>query len=439
MEKKKTKPFQLIVIGISVALLIGAVIVFSTSDRTQKESGKGVNYGSVSVWGTIPASAEILDVLSKFNQANEGTISANYVYIPIKEFDQALLEALGNDRGPDVLILPTEWLHRNTPRIAPFPFDPTKGGISARDFKDTFTQAGEVFLYPEGIMALPIAIDPLVLYWNRDLFTNAGIVSPPTFWKELLPLTSKLTKKQNFNILQSSIALGEYVNVNHAKDILALMFLQVGNPITRVGALGLLESELSLGASLSQAIKFYTDFANPLKSGYTWNRSLPNSEDVFLGGDLAMYIDYASAYQTLLAKNPRLNFDLASVPQTDGQETAITYGKVHGISVMKRGKNVPGAYMFARLFSAKDNAESFSVAAGMAPMRKDILSIPQSDAYRSILYTSSLRARTWIDPHPVRTDSIFSRMIEAVISGKSSPDAAISEANNELSSLIEGK
>jgi multiple sugar transport system substrate-binding protein len=435
MEKKKTKPFQLIVIGVSVALLILAVVVFSNTDQDKDNQSAGVNYGTVNVWGTVPTNQDVAKVFTEFNSINKNKVEANYRYVPVDALDQTLLEALSNDKGPDVLLLPHEWLHRNLPRIAPIPYDPKKGGISEREYKDSFTQGGEIFLYPEGIVALPIVIDPLVMYWNRDLYTNADIVSPPVYWKDILSVTGKLTKKKNLDILQSTIALGEYENVARAKDILSLLFLQIGSPITEVSQAGL-QSALGQNPALVQAVRFYVDFANPLKSSYSWNRSLANSQDAFLANELAMYIDLASAYPTLLAKNPRLNFDLAPVPQTEGQPTAVTYGKIHALAVMKKGKNVPGGYVFSKLFSSKRYVDGFAQASGMAPMRRDLLAVPQSDAYRATLYTAALRARSWIDPQPIRSDAIFSRMVESVLSGKVDVEIAVSQANSEMISLI---
>jgi len=209
----------------------------------------------------------------------------------------------------------------------------------------------------------------------------------------------------------------------------------VGSPITQVTRTGL-QSALNQNTALVQAIRFYVDFANPLKSSYSWNLSLQNSQDAFLANDVAMYIDLASAYPTLLAKNPRLNFDLAPVPQTEGQANVVTYGKIHALAVMKKGKNVAGGYAFARLFSTKQFVDSFARGSGMAPMRRDLLAVPQSDAYQSTLYTAALRARSWIDPQPIKSDAIFSRMIESVLSGKVDPELSLNQANTEMSSLI---
>jgi multiple sugar transport system substrate-binding protein len=440
VEKKKMKPFQLAIFIIAIVIAVVAVGVFSKSDRSQQKQGSGeVNYGAVSIWGTVPNNQEVAKIFKEFNSTYTDQVFASYVYVPPEDLEQKLLEALSNEQGPDVLILPLEWLQKNILRIVPIGYDPQKGGISQRDFKDTFTQAGEVFLYPEGIMALPLAIDPLVMYWNRDLFSNAGIVTPPTTWKEVLTLTKTLTKKKNLDITQGAIALGEYENVIHAKDILSLMFLQVGAPITQIGSGGKLLSTLGTYPAVAQAVRFYTDFSNPLKSSYSWNRSLPSSQEMFLSGDLAMYVDFASVNKTLLTKNPRLNFDLAPVPQTEGQETFVTYGKIHGIAVLKRGKNTPGGVAFAKLFAGKKYADVFAKAAGLAPMRRDLLSVPQSDAFTSILYSASLRARSWIDPQPMQTDSIFARMINSVLSGENTPDIAVTKADLEINSLLQPK
>jgi hypothetical protein len=46
----------------------------------------------------------------------------------------------------------------------------------------------------------------------------------------MTPLLTKRDTKTS-SVIQSAISFGEYVNVVHAKDILAMLFLQVGSPI----------------------------------------------------------------------------------------------------------------------------------------------------------------------------------------------------------------
>lgn len=43
----------------------------------------------------------------------------------------------------------------------------------------------------DSIIAFPLTIDPLVMYWNRDILSNAGIVKPPAYWDEIYSIVKK--------------------------------------------------------------------------------------------------------------------------------------------------------------------------------------------------------------------------------------------------------
>ena len=70
---------------------------------------------------------------------------------------------------------------RNQDKIIEIPYDT----ISGRDFKNTFIEEGEMYLTENGVLGLPFTIDPMVMYWNRDIFQSVGIANPPEFWDEL--------------------------------------------------------------------------------------------------------------------------------------------------------------------------------------------------------------------------------------------------------------
>jgi hypothetical protein len=58
------------------------------------------------------------------------------------------------------------------------------------------------------------------------------VANPPKYWDELYALTSKIsTHDSSSDILQSTVAFGEWDNVTNAKEILSLLLLQAGTPI----------------------------------------------------------------------------------------------------------------------------------------------------------------------------------------------------------------
>ena len=54
----------------------------------------------------------------------------------------------------------------------------------------------------------------------------------------------------------------------------------------------------------------------------------------------------------------------------------------------------------------------------------------------TVAYQSALYAKGWLSPQPSATDSIFSIMIENVISGRSNLDTSLSSAETSLLTLI---
>jgi ABC-type glycerol-3-phosphate transport system substrate-binding protein len=101
-----------------------------------------------------------------------------------------------------------------------------------KTFRDAFIDGANVYLANDGVLGFPIMVDPMMLYYNKDIFSNEGLVSTPQYWDQLFGLSSKLTKKKDDGtILQSMIALGRYDNISHSKDILATLLLQSGNSI----------------------------------------------------------------------------------------------------------------------------------------------------------------------------------------------------------------
>jgi ABC-type glycerol-3-phosphate transport system substrate-binding protein len=295
-----------------------------------------------------------------------------------------------------------------------------------------------VFLTSKGILAFPIAIDPLVMYYNRSMLDANAIVYPPKYWDELTALLPTLTQKDDLNkIIKSGVALGQFSNIAHAKDILSALFMQTGNPIVA-------ETDGSFSSALSDSTKynlgavlqFYTNFADSLKNAYSWNRSLPNSTDAFSAENLAFYFGFGSELRSLINKNPNQNFLVAPLPQIKNANTKVTSARVTGIAISAFSKNFNTAFLAAGLLATGDFASKYALALGVAPARRDLLKVMPTDAYSPAFYTSALYARSWLDPSPKDTDDIFRGMVEKVLSNSLSSDDAVRDANSKLGLLL---
>lgn len=430
MGEQKISKFQLFLLIGFVAVILVSVIVFS---KYKGSSGEQVD---VAVWGTFNVT-DFSNIVATSPLKGDKTVNVKYTEKDPLTFDTELLEALASGEGPDLFILPQDKLYKQKNKILILPYS----AYPERNFKDAFIEGAEIFLSPEGIVALPILTDPLVMYWNRDLFNQAKITSPPRYWDQLYSLASALSRKDGaLNITRSAVAFGEFSNIDNAKAILANLLLQAGTPITTQYETGV-RSELSesFGKPImpgEAALNFYTEFSNPVKPFYSWNRSLVNSQNFFLSGDLGLYFGFASELRSLQLKNPNLNFDVDYVPTSREGGTYTSYGNFYAVAISKNSTNANAAFKVASILSDTAGAKAIEGVLQLPSARRDLLSVKPTDAYKDIFYGSSIRARAWLDPDPEKTTIVFKNLVESITSGRERTGSALVKASSEINNLF---
>lgn len=431
----KSTTFQIVILVVFGVLLTFAVLIFSGLINVGKSKTTAQVQGNVTLWGTIPRDVVIRN-FEEFNRTNK-TFTITYIQRNPETFDQDLVEAIASGAGPDLVLLPDNAIQKTENKLYHIPYQ----SFPERTFRDTYTEEGTLFLAPDGIIGLPLTIDPIIMYYNRNLLEGAGITMPPKTWDEVRVDVPLLTKKDSGgNVIQSALSFGTYANVSHAKDILSFLLLQAGNPIVAYdGAMLTSVLDATLGFAVAPAVSvvdFYTEFADPTKEDYTWNKALPNSEEAFLSEQLAIYFGYASELPLISAKNPNLNFDIAQVPQIKNSNQKVTFGRMYGVAIVKSTKNFPAAFAAATTISGKDFMLALVTKlleeAPIAPARRDLLATPPQNLYGPTLFNSALIARSWLDPGEAQSGPIFSTMIDNVLRGATSITDAISQASSKL-------
>lgn len=424
--------FKLVILSVfSVSIVIGiAIFAFSKGPSS-------VAAADVIVWGTIEDTTfnNTYSASSLFSNKN---VKVFYSKKDPKDFDRDFVEALAEGKGPDVVILRDDIIYKNRNKLLTIPYK----NYSERTFKDTFIEQGEVFLSSEGVVAVPFVVDPIVMYWNRDIFANNQISQPPLYWEQLPVLVEKITKKDSSgNVFQSAVAFGEWSNINNAKDILSMLMIQAGTPITSrsgTAVISVLNSQFSSPTVPAQsALEFYTKFSNQTSPVYTWNRSLPNSLNSFLAGNLGIYFGFSSELFQILQKNSNLNYDVAIVPQIKDTKKRSVFGRMYALAIVKQSRNVAASFAVLNALTEQSSLLALEKITSLPPVRRDMLSNVPTDAYRNVFYNSALISRSWIDPDPVASSAIFKEMVESVTSGKSRVTDAVNRASSDLNSELQ--
>ncbi|HTK33134.1 MAG TPA: extracellular solute-binding protein [Candidatus Paceibacterota bacterium] len=423
--------FQIILLGIFVLFIVAGVVSFAMYKGNTSTS---TTLPAITVWGTFSSSI-FNDYVSNINNTATTPLAITYKQIDPSAFSQQFIAALARGTGPDAILISSDMLLPHEDKIAVIPYS----AFPARTFMDTYIQEAQLYTTDTGILALPFTIDPLIMYWNRDMYNTAGIATYPRYWDEFNTIIPKLTvKDSNGNIRKSAIALGDFTNVLSSREILGSLFMQMGNPVTTYNAQGALQTTLRISASVNPklALDFFSQFIDPTNSNYSWNRGMPDSRTAFLAGNLATYFGFASEIKGIRSKNENLNFDAAPLPQIRKGGIKATYGKMFGFSIVRTSANANGTY---QVLSALTNPTYLATLAKnmyLPPVRTDLIAQGSSDPYLSVFGEAALVSKSWLDPDPVQTAQLFGNMVESITTGKKSSYQAIEDTGQQFDALI---
>lgn len=429
---KRMSLFQIILVASFGAIAVAAVLIFALAVGGNSAS----TVGPVTIWGTLDQSA-FNAVIRQAVETEPRLSQVTYTQKQADTYYTDITNALAAGQGPDLFLLRQDYAYSQASKLIPIPLS----SLSQSQFESTFVDAAAPFMSENGALAVPLAVDPLVLYWNKDMLASGGYAKPPQYWDELYNMARKITVKTDSGVItKSTIAFGEYVNVGNAKDVLSMLILQAGGSITSRDVAGKVVPALApktgdTTQATPSALRFFTEFSDPSKDDYTWNRSRPDAQKAFAAADLALYIGFASEEPFVSKLNPNLNFAIAPVPQIRGSAIALDTARVYGFAVPRTTKNPTGAVTVAYILAATDISQQLSIALGMPSARRDVLSQP-GQGNDELFNKQAIISRTWVDPDPVQTEAIFRGMIENTTSGAALLTEAVQRADLELSHLL---
>lgn len=427
------KTFQIVILAIFGIGALAGLIVFATGKGT---GGGSSQIGTVVIWGLLPQSA--MDAaLAELTITDKRLSAVTYVEKTRASFGNELAQAIAESAGPDLLVISQEELIQERAKLTLIPFE----SFPERTFIDSYVPMAELLLTEAGTYGIPLVVDPLVMYYNKRTLIDAGVAVPPSSWEGVNGLAQSISQVTPAGaVVKSVIPLGDYANVQNARALISTIFLQAGIPITTTVAgqtQAMLQGtdEKGLEASVA-ALNFFTQFSDPAKTVYTWNRTLQNSRTAFLAGDLALYPGFASERPYLENANPNLSFDMAPIPQPAVATNRTTYGLLYALAVPRSAINPAGAFEVAFALSNTDPVSYIADSASMAPALRALLTPRAEDQYASVFYPEALRARGWLSPSAPVTDGIFAGMIGNVTSGRRTTEEALQSANDSLEAAL---
>lgn len=395
-------------------------------------------------------------------------VSFKYRTLRLDEYEDELVRAFAEGNGPDIFSIHNTWIGKYEDLILPLPssltipYTEVRGTVkketivtlkeeptmSMRALKSDFLDvvaADVVRSYQpnpkkeaeDRIFALPLSVDTLALYYNKDLFNAAGIAQPPTSWTAFQDTVQKLTTiGASDTVTQSGAALGTAENVERSFDILSVLMMQNGTTMTSergLAAFGTPNADRALPGA--DAVRFYTDFANPLKAVYSWNKEQPSSFDAFTTGKTAMFLGYSYHLPLIRARAPKLNFGIAALPQISEGRT-VNYANYWVETVSKSTKNSNWAWDFVQFAVKTDQAKAYLEAAQKPPALRSLIESQRESEDLSVFAGQLLTAKSWYKGDDVDVaEEAFEELIGDTLSGVETEEA-IRTAQNKVNETL---
>jgi multiple sugar transport system substrate-binding protein len=438
MPQIKLTQQQIVIIAIGAIVVIGLGALFIFNGQKKASTAQPVN---LSVWGTDDS--KVFDGLITYYTQYDPAAKITYTQIDQADYENELLRAFAGGNGPDIFEIGNRSLPKWQSVLAQLPvaYSSQFGTLQLENDFPSVVQS-DFTVSPTatstGIYALPLSIDTLAMFYNKNLFDSAGIASPPATWDDFEADVQKLrTLGSGGQITQAAAALGgSETSIPEAPDILSLLMIQNGTQMVSsdLSAANFAGDSTSAGVS---AFNFYLQFANAASPYYTWSDSMGNDVQDFVNGQVAIIFGYHNTLSAIQAKAPFMNVGIAPVPQPTGASIAVSYPKYNGLAVYKGSPSVIGAWQFILTLTAYANGEKiYTDATGDPPALRSSITTAESDPNLSVFASQALTARSWYEIDDSAIDGIFNTAIQNALNGSASAAQALEQAQSSVSNLM---
>ena len=396
---EKKSPFgavkKILPIILGLILVVGLVFLIIKVGLPRFQKPKEI---TITYWGLWEPESVMRQVIADWNKDNPN-IKINYSMQSKLQYRERVQSALARGEGPDIFRYHATWLPMFKNQLDSVP----TGVMSTSQFEAAFYPiAASQLRSGTSYLGIPLEIDTLSLFYNKDIFQTAG-KTPPTTWDELRRVAIELTTHDEAGRIQTAgVALGTTNNIEHWSDILGLMMLQneadLANPT---------------GSLAEDALIFYTIFN---KTDRVWDLTLPNSMLAFASGDLAMYFGYSWDVFEIKNINPDLEFGVVEAPQLAG--TNITWASFWVEGVNNKSEHKKEAWEFLKYLSSKETltklyqAESQLRLFGEPYSRVEMASQAKTNPLVAPFVDQAPQAQTWYLCSRTYDNGINDKMID---------------------------
>ncbi|MCT9929196.1 sugar ABC transporter substrate-binding protein [Planotetraspora sp. A-T 1434] len=409
--------------GMLIAAAVTALIVTACTGGGDGAKEPTSGKTTITWWdyfGYSPDSDQAVNSLIKKYEDSHPDVDIQRTAIGFGDFRTKLIQAAASGNFPDIAAIDNS----DVPVFA------TQGALADLTSKMTDWPQKTQYLdfvlksvqYAGKYYGVPFRSNTTALWYNKDMFQEAGISSPPQTWQELRVDAKKLTNDKHSGICFSAAATEE-----GTWTFLPALW-QAGGDVSKIGSQATVE-----------ALSYYNDLVNVDKSApksvLQWGQS--DIGEQFGSGVCAMMFN--GPWVLGSAEKGKFSWGVAPWPKGVAGTASPLGGEVWGIS--KKAANLDAVWQLADwLANPANSKDEVSKGLGSIPNRKDTLHDPAWVWHPMVKAFADqmpdARPRGLYGPKYAQISEAVWTMEQQVLSGAKSPQDAAVEAQTKILPLL---
>ena len=416
-------------IRLSLALGVVGSLVLAACGSTGTGTGGATNESDVTGtlraanWGGNPTEESLVKKYEADFHAKYPKITVTQEEIPTNFEDKIKTEMSANSE-PDAMYVSTKLMNFAAPAGRLLDLGPLmdKWSVNKDDYVSTLMTPWQL----DGKQyALPKDFGDLVLFYNKSMFSAAGL-QPPASWDDVKTDAKKLT---------SGGVKGISLPADSARFD-AFLFAYGGNVLSSDGKKSAFNDQKG-----QDALAFYSSFQLqdhssdlPDKLGATW------PGDAFGKQKAAMVIEGGWLIPYMHDTYPAVQYGSVELPKGPAKQSSLLFTNGWGCSA--KTKNPDACMLFVKYMTGKVVQQQVLQSGFALPSRKDLASDPAISSNPDVknLWDSATFTKAWtFGPHEDKVDKALDNALQGVLLGGLSPKAALDKAATEADAALQGE
>jgi multiple sugar transport system substrate-binding protein len=415
---------------VAAVSVLGAAAACSSGGSSSSSSSSSPQ--TLQMWARADDAAFLPTLVKAFNKSHP-KLKIQLTLVPDAQVVQKYSLAASNGNGPDLVsteigtmatFTPTGWYQDITSLVNGLPY---KKYLSPAHLAQA-TSGGKIY-------GIPFTADVSVLYYNKTLFSQAGLNpnDPPKTWAQIEADAIKIRKLggSDYGYFFSGACAGCM-----AFTMLPYVYADGGNILKETSAIG--TPTLSPNPALEKTLAFYRSmWQSGAVAPTAKTENGTNQFGAFYSGKIGMFVQGTYPFSVLKNQYKNVNFGVELIPSTDGGTTA-SYAGGDNLAITKNAQS--GAKTALLWFASQ--GEKMLASQGVLPTRSDIADAtyakqdPRQAVFVQALAVGHTPRSTKASPVLFDNTGPFGSLIQNSIFGKGSITSAMSSAQASATKLM---